>query len=280
MKYCERKLPGQAALFQKEQENNSSFGGFGSEPVNQKPQYPDSFASFSPLEQDRNLQLPPFPVECLPDEIRHYAEALAESLQVPVDMPAISILGKIALCIQGKVEIEPKPGWRDPLNLYLVIVSRPSERKSSVEKATSKPIFEYAARVNEERREAIEEFEDWAGKLHGNIMRIAGLMHVVKHTFNPGGVLLEKDTMEKAITIRDYFLKHSKAAFDIMSLSDPPEVRDAKYIISKIDAITKTTKTTENPTALSKIDVWKACYKCFKKVDEMESGLEAFYCSE
>ena len=118
------------------------------------------------------------------------------------------------------------------------------------------------------------EIKDWAGKLHGNTMRIAGLLHVVKHTFGPGGMSLEKDTMEKAIEIGKYFLEHSRAAFDIMGLSDPPEVRDAKYIISRIDAITKTTKTSANPASLLKRDVWKACYKEFKKVEEMEPGLQ------
>ena len=76
--------------------------------------------------------LPPFPVDALPPAIREYVLAVAESTQTPVDMSASAALAVLALCQQGKYRIAGKEDWREPLNLFVVIVAEPSERKSAV----------------------------------------------------------------------------------------------------------------------------------------------------
>ena len=98
---------------------------------------------------ERNL--PTFPVHTLPDTVRDYVTALAESMQTPVDMCACSVLAVLALCIQGKFKIQGKPDWIEPLNLYVVSIAEPSERKSAVISAVSKPIAAYEAEENERR---------------------------------------------------------------------------------------------------------------------------------
>ena len=117
----------------------------------------------------------------------------------------------------------------------------------------------------------LEDIEDWAGKLHGNTMRIAGILHVVKHRMKSVNVLLGEDTMSAAIEIGKYYLEHSKAAFDIMGLSEPQEVKDARYIISRIDHNTNNTNNTKN---ITKRDVWQLCKGRFRTVEEMEPGLK------
>ena len=96
---------------------------------------------------------------------------------------------------------------------------------------------EYYQWIEHQLTNELEEIEDWAGKLHGNTMRIAGILHIVKH-YKDGAVRhpVGGDTMEAAIEIGKYYLEHSKAAFDIMGLSDPLDVQDAKYIISRLDS--------------------------------------------
>ncbi|MGN0487873.1 MAG: DUF3987 domain-containing protein [Ruminococcus sp.] len=100
--------------------------------------------------------LPTFPVHTLPDTVRDYVTALAESTQIPVDMCACSVLAALALCIQGKFKIQGKPDWIEPLNLYVVSIAEPSERKSAIISAVSKPITAYEAEENERRAPEIE----------------------------------------------------------------------------------------------------------------------------
>ncbi len=68
------------------------------------------FEPFVPFESEERTPLPSFPVDALPSELRNYVSAVAESLQVPVDMPAVVGLSVIALCVQGSFVINPIQG--------------------------------------------------------------------------------------------------------------------------------------------------------------------------
>lgn len=46
--------------------------------------------------------LPSFPVEALPETLRVYVVAVAESTKTAMDMTAVEALGIVALCSQGK----------------------------------------------------------------------------------------------------------------------------------------------------------------------------------
>ena len=98
------------------------------------------FEPFVPFESEERTPLPSFPVDALPSELRNYVSAVAESLQVPVDMPAVVGLSVIALCVQGSFVINPIQGWFEPLGLYTATVALPSERKSPVMAAMTFPV--------------------------------------------------------------------------------------------------------------------------------------------
>ena len=98
-------------------------------------------------------------MEALPDQIREYVEAVAESLQVPIDMVACDVLGVISLCVQGKFQIKVKEDWTEPLNLYMATIMRPSERKSPTLKYVTQPVFDYMKIENERRKPAIDQYE-------------------------------------------------------------------------------------------------------------------------
>ena len=87
--------------------------------------------------------LPPFPVEALPRVVRDYVLAVSESTQTPVDMSASAALGVLSICTQGKYRIRGKQDWVEPLNLYIVIIAEPSERKSAVISFSTKPVNEF-----------------------------------------------------------------------------------------------------------------------------------------
>lgn len=465
--------------------------------VNDKNSNKVIFVSFVMLDKNTNKQLQSFPVECLPDEIKLYVNAVSESLQVPPDMIASFVFSTLSLCIQGKYMIEVKPDWMETLNLYVLVVARPSERKSPALREVIRPIFDYTKKENERRQPEIaeyelkkrilsgkmkdiqdklskpgskakytfqdaldcqseldkleevkklqmvlddvtpealakimkennerigiisaeggifgimagrysnntnidlflkgysgeyyssarvgsggielehplitvalavqpqviadimdnkdfrgrgllarflysipntrvgsrkyrsnpidpvikedydklvkelldipdltgfcdriiklspeadklseqynqwiegqlngelEEIEDWAGKLHGNTMRIAGILHVVKHKCDSVRIPLEETTVKSAIAIGKYYLEHSRNAFDIMGLSDSPEIKDAKYIISRL----VTNDLNDKNDFITKREALRLCQR-FKAADEMEPGLQ------
>lgn len=55
------------------------------------------------------LNVPAFPVKALPFAIRAYAEGLAESHQVPVDLPAMLMLITVSAAISKKIKIQLSP---------------------------------------------------------------------------------------------------------------------------------------------------------------------------
>ncbi len=62
-----------------------------------------------------------------------------------------------------------------------------------------------------------EQFADWAGKLPGNTLRIAGLYHVLEHGIE--GIAISKETMQKVISLMQVLIPHAKSALSAASNS-------------------------------------------------------------
>lgn len=103
-----------------------------------------------------NRQLPVFPIEALPDDLRGYVCEIAKSLQVPVDLPAMLGFAAISVVVGGKFEVVPKPDWIEPSNLYICVVMPSATRKSAVFKLLVEPIKVYEAKLLEKLKPDIE----------------------------------------------------------------------------------------------------------------------------
>src|SRR5262249_29991025 len=90
-----------------------------------------------------DCDLPPFPVHILPSWLRAWAEAEAEAMQTPVDLPALLGLAVVALALAKRVEVQVRRGCGEPLNLYVVISLPPGEGKSPVFKDATAPVHAY-----------------------------------------------------------------------------------------------------------------------------------------
>ena len=90
--------------------------------------------------------------------------------------------------------------------------------------------------IEKEMKDTSLEFRAWLGKLHGNTMRIALVLHCFEYVEESEHHKISGKTMQSAIEMGRYFRAHAEAAFNIMGLMDPPEVRDAKYIMKRIDS--------------------------------------------
>ena len=96
------------------------------------------------------MAVPEFPIDALPENIRDYDLAVAESTQTPVDVAACASMSVISIGMQGKYVVRPKPGWTEQVNTFTVVIMSPSERKSAVCSATGRPMNEYEKEWNRE----------------------------------------------------------------------------------------------------------------------------------
>jgi len=92
---------------------------------------------------------PRFPVEALPPWLREMVAAVAEATQTPQELAGSVGLGVLALAGAGKVEVEPSPGWREPLSLFVAVALPPGCRKSAVFATMTKPLVAWERMENE-----------------------------------------------------------------------------------------------------------------------------------
>lgn len=83
--------------------------------------------------------LPGFPLWTFPDWLGEYTASLAEVTQTPTDLAGCLALAVLAVAAGGKVWIQA-PAWREPANLFTVVVLPPGNRKSEVYRAMCAPI--------------------------------------------------------------------------------------------------------------------------------------------
>ena len=94
---------------------------------------------------------PEFPVNCLPDPARAMAEAAAEALQVPVDMPACFLLGAASTALLGLCSVRVRSDYIEPCQLYAVVSAPPSDRKSAALSQMIQPVRDYLNLQNDLR---------------------------------------------------------------------------------------------------------------------------------
>jgi replicative DNA helicase len=84
--------------------------------------------------------VPAFPVDALPGWLGEYVAAVATATQTPPDLAGMLALAVLATMAAGAVEVQPRPGWREPLCLFVAVGMDAGTRKSSVFTALSQPV--------------------------------------------------------------------------------------------------------------------------------------------
>lgn len=114
------------------------------------------------------------------------------------------------------------------------------------------------------------EMADWVGKLVGNTIRIAGLLCRAKEyradeflmDYEP--LVVDGETMEKAIRLSRYFLNHARASYDVLPEND---------IYKQVNIILKMIKE-RNLTEFDRREAMRYC-RHFKTVGEIQPVLDA-----
>jgi replicative DNA helicase len=88
-------------------------------------------------------EAPAFPVEVLPAWVGEYVAAVATATQTPPDLAGMLALAVLATVAAGAVEVQPRPGWREPLCLFVAVGMDAGTRKSGVFAALSRPVAEF-----------------------------------------------------------------------------------------------------------------------------------------
>jgi hypothetical protein len=87
--------------------------------------------------------VPAFPVEVLPGWLSDYVCAVATATQTPPDLAGMLALAVLATVAAGAVEVQPRPGWHEPLCLFIAVGMDAGARKSSVFTALTRPVADF-----------------------------------------------------------------------------------------------------------------------------------------
>jgi replicative DNA helicase len=116
----------------------------------------------TPTPLDAHDTPPPFPVHTLPDWTQEHAEAVAEQIQVPVDLAAMLIIGALAAAATGRAKVKVSANWTEPINLYLVTAMDSGAGKSAAEKLTCQWLRDW----QRDRMDAVNDDYRLATRLH------------------------------------------------------------------------------------------------------------------
>ena len=166
-----------------------------------------------------------------------------------------------------------RESYRHCLNFLLDLHS--TDKQSYILELTPQALGEaerFHNELEQRLKDDLEPVEKWAGKWHGQIFRIAGIIHCLRcaeqyrtaHKF-PEELPIDRETVLNAQEIGRYYLEHAKAAFDMGSLTDTAAERDAKAIWKKL----------KGKREISKRDLHRLCMgrAGFEKADGMNDGL-------
>ncbi|MCP2242736.1 YfjI family protein [Lentzea aerocolonigenes] len=101
--------------------------------------------------------LPPFPVNVLPGWMADMVDAVTEFTQTPPDLAGCVALSALSTAAGGRITTRIRPGWTQPVNLFLVVALPPGSRKSDVFAAMAGPIRAAQAELVELALPQIEE---------------------------------------------------------------------------------------------------------------------------
>jgi Protein of unknown function (DUF3987) len=90
-----------------------------------------------------NPDLPELPQSLFPAWCENFINAVAAATETPRELAAGLVIGVIATCTQKKFVVEPKPGYFEPLNLWIATALESGNRKSAVLNLVTTPLLQW-----------------------------------------------------------------------------------------------------------------------------------------
>jgi hypothetical protein len=101
------------------------------------------------------VELPEFPTSALPGALRTWVEAESHATQTPADLAGLLALAVCSATIARRVVVEARPGWCEPVNLFVAALLEPGNRKSAVFSDAMRPLRELEAELIEVARPTV-----------------------------------------------------------------------------------------------------------------------------
>lgn len=131
---------------------------------------------FAPLSRFRAPERPsePFPVDALPEVLRDFCTEVAQAVQVSIDMAAVCALGAVSAAAMGRYTVQVKPTWQEVAQLYVLLIARPSDRKSPTIKWTAQQLYEEQKRYNAAHNADVSEYKARLQIAKKNLQKLTG----------------------------------------------------------------------------------------------------------
>jgi hypothetical protein len=110
---------------------------------------------------------------------------------------------------------------------------------------------------------------DWAGKLAGAVLRIAGILHLADHAgrFQDWPEKVNANTIKRAIEIGRYLIPHAQAAYAEMGAD--PEIQAAKHLLKWARKWVES----DGDLLFTKQNAWQGTKSKFKKVADLDKAI-------
>ncbi len=103
--------------------------------------------------------LPSWPDDVFPGSIQEFVSGLAEATETPLELPALMVLAALGAAAQGKYQVNVKPGYFEPLNVWTCCALPPGSRKTAVKNAATAPLTAWEQKERLELDAAIKQAE-------------------------------------------------------------------------------------------------------------------------
>jgi putative DNA primase/helicase len=137
-----------------------------------------------------------------------------------------SMLGKRDVCKRIPVANEIKTNYENGIRRLLAVPKQVDDSGNEIPKLLS--LSDEALSIWQEFSRYIENklgpqgelsvMSDWGGKLPGNALRIAGLLHLVEHGADT--LVIGKGSLLRSLELCDLLIGHAKAAFDMIGSNE------------------------------------------------------------
>lgn len=98
-------------------------------------------------------------MEPLPNIIGEFSQAVSAATETPLELAQGLALAAVATACQGKVEVQVKCGYSEPVNIWIIVALESGNRKSSVHAEVTRPLLTWEAEKREEMEVMIREAE-------------------------------------------------------------------------------------------------------------------------
>ena len=140
-----------------------------------------------------------FDARNLPAPFRPWIEDIAERMQCPLDLPAVSAMCSLSALVGRRLGIRPKQrdDWQTTPNLWALLIAPPGFMKSPVVAETTKPLKKLEIEAGERFARRMQEY--CALELVGEA-RAAAAKKLIKKATDAGDVCYAKELAEKSVS--------------------------------------------------------------------------------